>query len=108
MSSAGHRGIGASRRGFLAGAVALAGCVAPRHPVPEALVEAATLPGYDAGIRFWGDDADSIGRAAITSVGSTAVTAATTLRAANAGAPLAVRTLNISDHGGSSCWPIGT
>lgn len=66
-ASAGHRGRGASRRGFLAGAVALAGCVAPRHPVPEGLVEVATLPGYDAGIRFWGDDADSIGRAAITS-----------------------------------------
>lgn len=41
------------------------GCVAPRHPVPEALVEEATLPGYPAGLRFWGDDADGIGRAAI-------------------------------------------
>ncbi len=56
----------ASRRAFLAGgAASLAGCVAARQPVPEALVEAAEVPGYGAGIRFWGDDAASIGRAAI-------------------------------------------
>jgi predicted acylesterase/phospholipase RssA len=45
--------------------VGLAGCVTPRHPVPADLVEAATVPGYVADIRFWGDDAESISRAAI-------------------------------------------
>jgi predicted acylesterase/phospholipase RssA len=42
-------------------ALALAACAgAPRHPVPEALVEAAVVPGY-FNIRFWSDDTASIG-----------------------------------------------
>jgi hypothetical protein len=45
-------------------ALLLAGCMPQRSPVPEALVETANVPGY-SGIRFWGDDADSIGTAAI-------------------------------------------
>lgn len=65
-SSAAPRTRGLSRRALLAGAAAVAsGCVAPRRPVPQDLVEAAVLPGYGPGIRFWGDDAESIGRAAI-------------------------------------------
>lgn len=55
-----------TRRAMLAGTAAtVASCAAPRRPVPAALVEATALPGYPAGIRFWGDDARSIGRAAI-------------------------------------------
>jgi hypothetical protein len=45
-------------------ALLLAGCMPQRSPVPEALFETANVPGY-SGIRFWGDDADSNGTAAI-------------------------------------------
>lgn len=47
------------------GALVLAGCAEmPRNAVPEPLVNVAAVPGYGK-IRYWGDDADSIGRSAI-------------------------------------------
>jgi len=52
------------RRATLLLLLALAACAAPRHPVPEALVEKASVPGYGR-IRFWGDDAQSIGHSTI-------------------------------------------
>jgi hypothetical protein len=45
-------------------ALLLPACGGARNPVPQAMVETAAVPGY-SGIRFWGDDADSIGREAI-------------------------------------------
>jgi hypothetical protein len=63
----GARAARLSRRGVVAGlgALALGGCAgAPRNPVPQTLLDAADVPGYGR-IRFWGDDASSIGREAI-------------------------------------------
>jgi hypothetical protein len=71
---------GSCRALALVAGLALAACAgAPRNPVPEALVATAALPGYP-GIRYWGDDATSIGQATVDLMASQTAAAGRTGR----------------------------
>lgn len=85
----------------------LCGCAASledlRSPVPEPLVASAAVPGY-AQIRFWGDDARSVGTAYLEKTAAQITAAAKTDRSVD---PLDRKFLAISGGGSNGAFGAG-